>query len=214
MGTWQAIAAAVWIGTGLITGAWMARRGHDWRWTIVAVVLGPVFVPIALERVERTPRVAVSGADGEPAARTATHGPRILVGIDGSPESDRALDAALTLLGGEHGVVVLAEVVTYDDAEADDPDAVRAATRHVDRAASRAASAAVNVEVLAGPAGEALARYAVEADLDFVVVGRRGGGATSHLLGSVSDYLVHHSEIPVLVVEPRPSPPRGAPDPK
>jgi len=212
MGTWQAITVAVWIGTGLITGVWMARRGHDWRWTIVAVVLGPVFVPIALERVERNPRVAASGADGTPAPREATHGSRVLVGVDGSPESDRALDTALGLLGRDDGLLVLAEVVSYDDAEADDPGAVRSAAVHLDGAAARAAGAAVNLEVLAGPPGAALARYAADADLDVIVVGRRGGGASAHLLGSVSSYLVRHSEIPVLVVEPRTAA-REGPDP-
>lgn len=43
----------VWVLIGLATGLWMARRGHDPRWTLIAVALGPLFVPIAYERVER-----------------------------------------------------------------------------------------------------------------------------------------------------------------
>lgn len=54
----------VWVVIGLVTGLWMARRGHDPSWTLVAVVLGPLFVPIALERVERRPRLAAPGPGG------------------------------------------------------------------------------------------------------------------------------------------------------
>ena len=61
----------------------------------------------------------------------------------------------------------------------------------------------VNREVLAGPPGEALSRYASDHEMDVVVVGRRGRGMSERLLGSVSAYLVRHSEVPVLVVEPR-----------
>jgi hypothetical protein len=44
--------------TGLLSGLWMARHGHDPLWTLIAVVLGPLFVPIALKRVQRHPDVA------------------------------------------------------------------------------------------------------------------------------------------------------------
>lgn len=41
---------ALWIVIGLVTGVWMVRRGHNALWVLIAVVLGPLFVPIALER--------------------------------------------------------------------------------------------------------------------------------------------------------------------
>ncbi|MGB3233373.1 MAG: universal stress protein, partial [Mycobacterium sp.] len=47
-----------WIVVGLVSGLWMARHGHDPLWTLIAVVLGPLFVPIAMERVQRHPGVA------------------------------------------------------------------------------------------------------------------------------------------------------------
>lgn len=38
-------------------------------------------------------------------------------------------------------------------------------------------------------------------DVDFVVIGARGHGALAGmLLGSVADYVVHHSSVPVVVV--------------
>ncbi|MGB7819054.1 MAG: universal stress protein [Ornithinibacter sp.] len=198
-----AFVIVAWIAIGLATGLWMARRGHDWRWTLIAVVLGPLFVPIAWERVVRRPRVAASSGDGPPEPRGRASGPRVLVGIDGSPDAERALDTAMDLMGPRCALVVLAEVVTYDATDTESPDAVEAATRHVERAALRLPGMNVNREVLAGPPGEALRQYAADHDLDVVVVGRRGRGLSERLLGSVSEDLLRHSDVSVLVVEPR-----------
>jgi nucleotide-binding universal stress UspA family protein len=215
MGTWQVVAVAIWIGTGLLTGLWMARRGHDWRWTLIAVAIGPLFVPIALERVERRPRIASTGNDGAPATRSETSGPRVLVGIDGSEEAEQALGTALRLLGARCGLVVVAEVVSYDATEPDARHTVEAAEGHLEDAASVTGDAPVNREVLAGPPGEALNQYARDYDMDVIVVGRRGRGLSERLLGSVSSYLLKNSEVPVLVVEPRSSvgPLTGGTDP-
>lgn len=58
------IVAAGWVLLGLVVGLWMVRHGHDPRWVAIAVALGPIFVPIALERVERLPRLAASSLGG------------------------------------------------------------------------------------------------------------------------------------------------------
>lgn len=211
MGTWEFLAVAIWIGTGLLTGLWMARRGHDWRWTPIAVALGPLFVPIALERVERRPRVVRASGDEVPPRPAGPDSPRVLVGVDGSEESESAVRAAGRLLRPVHSPVVLAEVVTYDAADPQTPVAVEAAESHL-RAASRSLGGlGVNREVLAGPPGEALARYATDHDMDVIVVGRRGRGLSERVLGGVSTYLLRHSEVPVLVVEPPPAGSRRAP---
>jgi nucleotide-binding universal stress UspA family protein len=207
MGTGEVlIIVAVWISIGLVTGLWMARRGHDWKWTLFAVGLGPLFVPIAWERVERHPRVAASGADGPPGPRSGTPGPRVMVGIDGSTEAEQALDVARSLFGPRCELLLLAEVVSYDDTEPDSPQAIESATAHLASAAARAAGLPLNQEVLAGPAGPTLRQYASDHDMDVLVVGRRGRGLAETLLGSVSADLLHHSEVPVLVVEPRRAP--------
>ncbi|MBF6213243.1 universal stress protein [Nocardia puris] len=197
--------AAVWILTGLVTGLWMVRRGHDPMWIPFAVLFGPLFVPIALERVERHPRLATSGPGGGPAARSRTpDGPRVLVGLNGSAESERVLAAALRLFGSRCGVLVLAEVVGYDATSDDSQSAVDAAARRLAAAAAVAGGVGetVRFEVLAGPAGEALRRFAAEQDMDVLVVGRRRPGLSTRLLGSVSADVVRHSPVPVLVVEP------------
>ncbi|HWM02548.1 MAG TPA: universal stress protein [Actinophytocola sp.] len=197
------IFVVAWVVIGLVTGLWMARHGHDPLWTVIAVALGPLFVPIALERVERRPRLATSGPGGSPSSRSDTPGgPRVLVGLDGSPESMRALDAVLGLLDSRCGMLVLAEVVCYDVTEDDTHTALAAASERLAAAASRIDDVPVCCEVLAGPPGETLRRFAEEQEMDLLVVGRRGRGLSTRLLGSVSTDLVQHSSVPVLVVEP------------
>ncbi|MDV3221820.1 universal stress protein [Intrasporangium sp.] len=201
-GTRIALVLTLWVAIGLVTGLWMTRRGHDAWWTAIAVVLGPLFVPIALSRVERQPRVAETGPDGSPGSRAETPGgPRVLVGLDGSEESQSALDRALDVLGDHYGVLVLAEVVSYDANEETQSEPLDRARERLASAADRLGRPRVNCEVLAGPPAEALRAYAVEEDMDLVVVGRRGRGLSDLILGSVSSELIRHSCIPVLVVD-------------
>jgi nucleotide-binding universal stress UspA family protein len=59
----------------------------------------------------------------------------------------------------------------------------------------------VEQRVVRGEAGSAVVDIADEVDADLVVVGsHRPGMLTRVFLGSVSDYVVHHSKRPVLVV--------------
>jgi nucleotide-binding universal stress UspA family protein len=53
-----------------------------------------------------------------------------------------------------------------------------------------------------GEPGHAICRYAHHWDADLIVVGRRGRrGFSEMLLGSVSNYVVHHANCSVLVVQ-------------
>lgn len=195
-----------WVVIGLVTGLWMVRRGHDRWWILIALGLGPLFVPIALERVERRPRLAASDPDGVLPARSETpDGPRVLLGSDGSPEAQHALGTALWLLGPRCGTLVLAEVVCYEATESDTGVILEDARNRLAAAAADARAAAgvpVRFEVLAGPPGPTLRQFAVAQDMDLLVVGRRGRGMSARLLGSVSADLVQHASVPVLVVEP------------
>ncbi|WP_308124059.1 universal stress protein [Mycolicibacterium xanthum] len=186
---------------GLLSGVWMARRGYDPLWILLAVPLGPLFFPIAVERVRRRPGFAgPAPASGTPPPDA---GPRVLIGLDGSPESEQTLATALRMLGSQCSLLVLAEVVHYEAAEDTDRVEMDAAARRL-----RAAAAPVDItgpvrtEVLVGAPGSALREFAEREGIDILVVGRRGRGLSRHLLGSVSNDLVTHSTVPVLVVEP------------
>ena len=198
------ILAVVWPVVGLLAGLLMARRGYDPLWVLIALPLGPLFVPIALERIRRRPGVAAFGSTGEPPDRiSAVAGPRVLVGLDGSDQSSRALDRVIDLFGPRCGLLVLAEVIPFDATEADTRDRIdEAARRLAEVAAGVTVTGGVHTEVLTGPAGPALRRFAEDQDMDLLVVGRRGRGMSARVLGSVSADLVERSPVPVLVIEP------------
>ncbi len=196
----------VWCLVGLLTGVWMARRGYDPLWILLAVPLGPLFVPIAVERVRHTPALASSAALAHPHSADEPAGPRVLIGLDGSPVSEQALETVLQVLGSRCALVVLAEVVHYEAAEDEAHTDVEAASRRLDDAAARVQiTGEVRTEVLAGSPGPALRQFAEQHDFDVLAVGRRGRGLSRRVLGSVSADLVTHSTIAVLVAEPKPA---------
>ena len=205
MGTTQVVALVVaWIVAGLGSGIWMARRGHDPLWILIALPLGALFIPIAIERVQRSPGLAAFGPKGAPPQRSTTSTAlRVLVGLDGSAESERALATTLRLLGQRCGMLVLAEVVHFEAAEfASGSDAGAASRRLTKLADSADVAGVVHTEVLAGAPGPSLREFAEQQDIDLLVVGRRGRGRSARLLGSVSAEVVKHSSVPVLIIEP------------
>ena len=51
-----------------------------------------------------------------------------------------------------------------------------------------------------GKPGEAICNAVKESEADFVVMGSRGLGTVRRtILGSVSDYVLHHAHLPVIV---------------
>jgi len=51
-----------------------------------------------------------------------------------------------------------------------------------------------------GSAGEGLVQMAEEEQCDLIVMGTRGLGSIRRtILGSVSDYVLHHSKVPVII---------------
>lgn len=137
---------------------------------------------------------------------------RILVGVDGSPESKQAAEFAAELAGPLKAELVLA-YVTLEPApfgaepyaqdlahpELAEREHANAVLREM---AMRCARRGVAVEVLveSGPPAETLARLAEERNVDIVAVGHRGRGAVQRLLlGSVADRLAQISRRPVLI---------------
>jgi nucleotide-binding universal stress UspA family protein len=197
--------ALVWVAIGLAAYWWMARRGHRSRWwLLLAALLGPIFAATVKDRAEREPRAVEHWRAGE------RYGgwPRILVGIDGSEESEQALHGVLDLLPDGVGTLMLATVVDYDaPGEADTDDQLsRAHDRlaQLQEVASGRSTRAVDCEVLTGPPAEALLRCAADQEVDLVVVGRRGRGMSTRLLGSVATQLLRTPSLPVLLAAPAP----------
>ena len=74
------VGVIVWIVAGVLGGARPPGPAgyRDWRWYVLGAVFGPLFIPIAAERANRS--VAVVEA-AEPAPGSGTS---IVVGVDGS----------------------------------------------------------------------------------------------------------------------------------
>ena len=136
---------------------------------------------------------------------------RIVIGIEGSPDSMRAAEVGLELGRGLGASVtfVCARIpptplldvpFSQNDLEAE----IAHAREVVGEAMSKAAAAAVTAdyEILDGAAADAILRVAESHDADLIVVGSRGlGTVQSAIFGSVSKELVTHARRPVLVVK-------------
>ena len=124
----------------------------------------------------------------------------ILVGYDGSPEADLALQWAAETAALDGRPV---RSVTVDNRESSryasqPPVSKDQITARVD-AILDAAGVSGTVDVTSGHAVSVLLRYARRTDL--LVVGSRGlGRASETLLGSVSQHLVRHAACPVVVL--------------
>lgn len=135
---------------------------------------------------------------------------KILVAYDGSPHSDRALDAALALAKYAQSELVLVHAHDKIPSYLGDPNFQQAVNRAViagrellETAAKRARAAGVQVmtNVLEGPPAEAILRVAEAEHCDLIVMGSRGlGQLKGLLLGSVSERVLQHAAIPVMIV--------------
>jgi nucleotide-binding universal stress UspA family protein len=140
--------------------------------------------------------------------------PGIVVGVDGSPNSERALDWAMKQAATVQSPLTVIAVHEVPKSywggipvtgRADDwvLESLRPAVQEMtDRAASRldgAGPASVTVRAVSG----FVVRELVDAsqDADLVVLGARGGSNFTRLLmGSVSSEVVQHSACPVVIV--------------
>lgn len=139
---------------------------------------------------------------------------RIIVGIDGSAHSQRALEWAVKEAAVHQLPLTVLTVfrtpvsfwggpVGYPEADAVDAGKARDEARD---AADKAIAAVggerppqVQVQALTGVPAEEL--ISMSKDADMLVVGSRGtGGFTRLLLGSVSTQVVHHAHCPVVII--------------
>jgi nucleotide-binding universal stress UspA family protein len=140
--------------------------------------------------------------------------PGIVVGVDGSAHSQRALEWAIKeagMRGAPLTVLAVHQVAgnhwtgNPEVYPADQPETEKmrqAAQDTVQKAVDAAGSpapASVTVRAVSGIAAQELINASHDADL--VVVGSRGGGGFARLmLGSVSSQVVSHASSPVVVI--------------
>lgn len=140
----------------------------------------------------------------------------IVVGADGSANSERAIEWAVNEASAHGGTVLLVHAWQYpgmamtsfageplpvfgrEDLQKIAVDILNRAARH---ARASAPNANIDTRLVEGHPVTALVDASKGADL--LVVGSRGvGGFKGMLMGSVSSSCVHHSACPVLVVPP------------
>jgi nucleotide-binding universal stress UspA family protein len=137
----------------------------------------------------------------------------ILVCVDGSAHSDRALAEAIDLATTQNARLTLLTAVSRPPYWANTPltaagieplatDLHREAERTLGSAVDEVpASVPVTKILTEDPIRDALVGQITTGTYDLVVMGSRGRGALSaSLLGSVSHYALHHSEVPVLII--------------
>ena len=141
--------------------------------------------------------------------------PGIIVGIDGSHNSQHALDVAIAEAALRHAPLTVIAVhqvmagysghgVAYPGDAALADKAREAAQAEVDGVLANVGDSrpsSVTVRGVSGLPAEAILDAAKDADL--IVLGSRGAGGFSRLLmGSVSSQVTHHAHVPVLIVPP------------
>lgn len=137
---------------------------------------------------------------------------RILVGVDGSPESKQAAELATQLAGATGAKLTLVYIaraavplgpesyaLVYADWEQAEREYGKGVLREMTARCTRP-NVPLETRLEGGPPAEAIADLATELKADLVAVGHRGRGrAQRFLLGSVADRLAQIAPCPVLV---------------
>ena len=140
------------------------------------------------------------------------HYGKILLATDGSETGQLAARHAVALTSQAGATLTLAYVVDthsafltgihQDEALHELMQDGRRALAAVAELA-RAAGVEVHTELCEGRPGEVIVGEAERSGADLIVVGSHGQGALEDfLLGSVSQYVLHHARVPVCVVRP------------
>ena len=139
----------------------------------------------------------------------------VLVAYDGSPEAELALAHAVAIAQASRARLALVAVVApppllswqvpggmkgvHETEQAELELRLRAAADQVPDDLS------LTTQLLDGDPARELLRLAREGDFDVIVMGSRGRGrVTAAVLGSVSNHVMHESDVPVIVIH-RPS---------
>ncbi|MEA2340174.1 MAG: hypothetical protein QOG11_251 [Solirubrobacteraceae bacterium] len=141
----------------------------------------------------------------------------ILVAVDGSVDADRALGHAIALTRDQHARLTVLTVIppmspmvafTADVAQC--AQALEQASQAILREATDRVpdDVGLTTRLAEGIPDRQIIKAAVDGDHDLIVMGSRGRGRLrGALLGSVSQAVLHHSPVPVLVSHA----PKGAP---
>ena len=137
---------------------------------------------------------------------------KILVPLDGSKNSIRGLDHAISLARACHGTISALYIKTAPPLVALHPigfmnlNQVPEAKKFLISAKTRAAKKGILLthKIIGGEPGFDIVRFAhnKKNKVDMIVIGSRGRSKAKEVfLGSVSNYVLHKSKLPLLVVK-------------
>lgn len=141
--------------------------------------------------------------------RRHTHFPSILVGYDGSPQADKAVEIAFSLAQDTDSTVLILSVArppeppTSVELEAMLDDAREHFEEKFKVFRERAASLGLDVktDVVVGHPVEQIVHRAEKNKVDLIVVGRRGMSRFGRMIvGSTSEKVLRYAHCPVMVV--------------
>ena len=186
------------VAIGVAASIFMGRRGHNpFAWLILGAILGPLVIPVIAVAVHEEKMRQRSEVVGGVSAGGAVD---VLVGIDGSAESEAALHAAAALFGPLIGRLTLVTVEDFDTAGSrTPPELERRAAETLERAV-RSIEPPPSAVILTGRPADALARYAADEGYEVISIGRRGRGTSKAVMGSTASRLARGADVPVLVV--------------
>ena len=135
---------------------------------------------------------------------------KILVPLDGSSNSMRGLDRAIEIVKGGDAEITgfyvfhlpVAAGIKYTAKMKE--EAQRKAVKAIGPAMNKTqkAGAVFKYKTGGGNTGSEIVKFAKNGKFDMIVIGARGlGGAKEAFLGSTSNYVMHKTAVPVLVVK-------------
>jgi nucleotide-binding universal stress UspA family protein len=130
----------------------------------------------------------------------------LVVGVDASPESNEAVEWARAIAAPDDRIIVvhaweLPLVTGYDMVVTIDPAEIEQLSRQgLHELVDRVGDDRIVPVTHQGHAGKAIVAQADEADASMILVGHRGNSRVALMLGSTTNYVLHHTKRPVVVV--------------
>lgn len=135
---------------------------------------------------------------------------KILVALDGSENSFRGLDQAINIARNGHAVITGVYVTPLSPPASVEQKAyiknylLKNANKFLKKAKTRSALNGILFyeKILHGDEGPRIVKFAHDKNFDLIIIGSRGMSSVKEIfLGSTSNYVLHKSKIPVLIVK-------------
>ena len=135
---------------------------------------------------------------------------KILVALDGSENSFRGLDQAIIIARNGHAIITGVYVTPLSPPASTEQKAyiknylLKNANKFLKKAKIRSAQNGILFyeKIIHGDEGPRIVKFAHDKNFDLIIIGSRGMSSVKEIfLGSTSNYVLHKSKIPVLIVK-------------